>query len=280
LQAVAAVPPPLRLPLRLPFGLPVRVALRPSMAVPSLRPLSTGTTKVEEQFDTYHEDGRPTGQRRTRSDVHRLGLWHRSVHIYLLNCNASEVLIQKRAAIKESFAGLYDVGVAGYVRSLYILLFLPPPVAAGSAARLISPPLSVVPRVVSCRHLAAGESSLEAAHKEFSEELGLDPAPFRFELLTTWRNTSIQQGGAYLNNELTDVYVIDRDSRVETATMKLQVSEVESVRYIGIDEYRRALRAKDPAFVPATNPPAMERIMQMLLDRCKTASRSAAAAKK
>jgi len=51
---------------------------------------------------------------RPRSEVHRLGLRHRSVHVWVYN-GAGEVLLQKRSRRKECFPGMWDSATAGHV---------------------------------------------------------------------------------------------------------------------------------------------------------------------
>jgi isopentenyldiphosphate isomerase len=53
---------------------------------------------------------------RTRGEVHRLGLMHRSVHILLFN-SVGELFIQKRSMNKDNDPGLWDSSAAGHVDS-------------------------------------------------------------------------------------------------------------------------------------------------------------------
>jgi isopentenyldiphosphate isomerase len=52
--------------------------------------------------------------RQLRSDVHRLGLRHRSTHILLFN-SLGRVFLQKRSLQKDINAGLWDTSAAGHV---------------------------------------------------------------------------------------------------------------------------------------------------------------------
>jgi len=74
---------------------------------------------------------------RTRGDVHRLGLMHRSVHILIFN-TPGELFIQKRSMSKDSNPGLWDSSAAG--------------------------------------HLESGEDYLDCAIRELGEELGIEVA--------------------------------------------------------------------------------------------------------
>jgi isopentenyl-diphosphate delta-isomerase type 1 len=51
---------------------------------------------------------------RPRSEVHRLGLRHRSVHVWVYN-RMGELLLQKRSRRKECFPGMWDSAAAGHV---------------------------------------------------------------------------------------------------------------------------------------------------------------------
>jgi isopentenyldiphosphate isomerase len=53
---------------------------------------------------------------RTRGEIHRLGLMHRSVHILLFN-GKGQLFIQKRSMSKDSNPGLWDSSAAGHVNS-------------------------------------------------------------------------------------------------------------------------------------------------------------------
>ena len=53
---------------------------------------------------------------RTRGDIHRLGLMHRSVHILVFN-SKGELFIQKRSHSKDSNPGLWDSSAAGHLES-------------------------------------------------------------------------------------------------------------------------------------------------------------------
>src|SRR6187549_1019720 len=87
-----------------------------------------------ELIDVLHADGRATGIKRSKADVHRDGDLHRSVHVWILTPRG--VVLQKRSLRKENNPGLWDVSVAG--------------------------------------HLSAGEDAETAALREAEEELGLE----------------------------------------------------------------------------------------------------------
>lgn len=52
--------------------------------------------------------------RRPRTEVHRLGLFHRAVHVLVFN-SRGQVFLQKRARTKDRQPGLWDTSASGHV---------------------------------------------------------------------------------------------------------------------------------------------------------------------
>lgn len=127
----------------------------------------------EEFFDLYTPEGVKTGEKRPRSEVHALGLYHKAVHVWVLAPATGEVLLQKRAACKDSWANRWDISSAG--------------------------------------HISSGEESLPTAQREFEEELGVAIPAARLEYLFTHLENahSIQKGKLFINNEFNDVYLLE-----------------------------------------------------------------------
>lgn len=89
-------------------------------------------TELLEVFDAH---GRHTGRARSRLDVHVDGDWHQAFHCWILRRGRQEVVLQRRALTKDTFAGYWDAAAAG--------------------------------------HWRFGETEIEAA-REIAEELGID----------------------------------------------------------------------------------------------------------
>lgn len=89
----------------------------------------------EEWFDVVNDHDQPI-DRRPRSEVHRLGLKHRAVHVLIVN-HLGHVFLQKRSLLKDCFPGTWDSSCSG--------------------------------------HLDAGEDYDPAALRELREELGFTP---------------------------------------------------------------------------------------------------------
>src|SRR3989454_5639457 len=67
----------------------------------------------EEIFDVVNDRDEVTGQR-PRSEVHRLGLKHRAVHVLVFNLRG-EVFLQKRSMKKDCFPGKWDSSASGHL---------------------------------------------------------------------------------------------------------------------------------------------------------------------
>ena len=88
-----------------------------------------------EWFDVVDEHDEPIG-RRLRTDVHRLKLRHRAIHVFVRR-NDGALLIHKRTDLKEEFPGVWTSSASG--------------------------------------HVSAGETYTDAAVRELQEELGISP---------------------------------------------------------------------------------------------------------
>ncbi|CAN5860006.1 hypothetical protein BH18ACT11_BH18ACT11_09870 [soil metagenome] len=101
-------------------------------------------------LDILDESGRSTGEVVPKSEAHRLGLWHRCFHCWICGSDAggSYLLLQRRAATKDTWPGYLDITAAG--------------------------------------HLSAGEQTLDGL-REVEEELSLRVQPERLVPLGTRR---------------------------------------------------------------------------------------------
>lgn len=107
-----------------------------------------------EYFDILDKNGVWTGDKRSRTEVHHKGLWHRGIHLWIINHN-DDILIQKRHPDKDFYPGVWDLSVAG--------------------------------------HVTAGDTSRQTVVKETREELGLELEASEFTFLFTSIQT-VQQG--------------------------------------------------------------------------------------
>lgn len=66
-----------------------------------------------EIFDVVNEQDEVTGQA-TRSEVHRLDLRHRAVHVLIFNPRG-ELFLQQRALTKDNWPGVWDSSASGHL---------------------------------------------------------------------------------------------------------------------------------------------------------------------
>lgn len=90
---------------------------------------------MDELIDILTPEGKPTGKTALKSEAHKNGWFHATVHIWLFTSD-KKILLQKRALTKKVFPGLWDISVAG--------------------------------------HIGAGEEVLASAKREVFEEIGLE----------------------------------------------------------------------------------------------------------
>jgi isopentenyldiphosphate isomerase len=71
-----------------------------------------------ELFDVVRADGTPTGNVKTRAEVHRDGDWHRSVHVWVAGESDAGrfLLLQRRGFQKDTWPGRLDATVGGHYR--------------------------------------------------------------------------------------------------------------------------------------------------------------------
>ena len=197
----------------------------------------------EERFDVLDGAGARTGATAPRSEVHARGLFHRAVHVWVAAPHTGEVLLQRRAACKDSWPGLLDCSAAG--------------------------------------HVAAGDEPLPSALRELEEELGLRVGARRLKPLFTHleRAATLQGGRPFFNNEFQDVFLLalTREERAALAAegaevvdkdggggggggeegggdglsrFRLQASEVSAVEWRKWRDVERRYREKCPTLVP------------------------------
>ena len=98
-----------------------------------------------EWFDVLDRQGRVSGVRKRRHEVHRDGDWHAAVHVWIF-LDGGALLLQQRSQSKDLAPGKLDVSVGG--------------------------------------HLSAGETWIDAL-REVEEEIGVDLSVDRVALLGT-----------------------------------------------------------------------------------------------
>jgi isopentenyl-diphosphate delta-isomerase len=147
---------------------------------------------VSDFIDVLSSTGLRTGALLSRAEIHRLGKYHRAVHLYLLNAR-NEILLQKRAATVDHYPGFFGISVTG--------------------------------------HLQAGECSSACVRRELAEELGIDSAPFQLDFLFSFFQEAILHE-TYIDRQFNDVYLARVDIQSEMIQFdRSEVSEVRFVSF-------------------------------------------------
>ena len=148
---------------------------------------------MEELWQLFDDQGRPLESKgATKNDVYSKALLHAAAHIWIWRRNGSEIeiLLQKRALDKRTWPGRYDISAAG--------------------------------------HIDLGESELEAAIRETTEEIGHTPDLSRLKFIGAHRCYDVAPDKSWTENEFRFVYLLE-----ETPDMRftLDDGEVESVEW-------------------------------------------------
>jgi len=167
-----------------------------------------------EFLDVLDENGNKAGRIKERSRVHWDGDWHRTVHVWIENGRGG-LLVQKRGRSKETYPGKWDVSCAG--------------------------------------HVAAGQSSRQAAIREAQEELGLKISPLELRYLGMVRDS--HSDGFRHDNEIVDIYVVQRD--IKPSDCIPQAEEVAEIIAVSVSDLEKKIAGGDPDFVPHRNEYAM-----------------------
>ena len=69
-----------------------------------------------EYLDIYDKEGNLLGTKSPKKEAHDKGLWHASVHVWVLN-SKGELLIQKRSPLMDNHPNEWDISAAGHVSS-------------------------------------------------------------------------------------------------------------------------------------------------------------------
>ena len=155
-------------------------------------------TAMDERVDVLDASGKKTGEIAWKSEAHRLGLWHRCFHCWILSLETPSggpyLFVQRRASGKDTWPNRLDVTAAG--------------------------------------HLGAGEETLEGGLREIEEELGLKVAPGELIPLGTRRSELKIPAG--LDREFQEVFLLVRS--LSPKDLRLQEEEVAAIARLRLDD--------------------------------------------
>lgn len=140
---------------------------------------------MDELIDILTSEGAPTGKTALKSEAHKNGWFHATVHVWIYT-HEEKILLQKRAMTKKVFPGLWDISVAG--------------------------------------HIGAGESILGGAIREVKEELGIEILE-KYLTKIGIRIHQVAHPNGIQDNEIHHVFIYELNQPVETLIIQSEEVE-------------------------------------------------------
>ena len=169
-----------------------------------------------EYIDVLDENGVKTGEILSRKEIHKRGLWHRSIVVAVIN-EKNEILLQQRSMNKDKNPGLWDISVAG--------------------------------------HVSAGQDAISAAVREIYEEISVSIKPSismtDFRYIFSYR-VSQKFTDDYIENQFYDFFIL-RKNGLHLEDLILQESEVQNAKFVSFQELEKFLQTdcmvkRDPVY--------------------------------
>lgn len=146
---------------------------------------------MDEMIDVSNsETWEKTGKIISKNEAHKIGAWHGSIHLLIVNKDKTKTLLQKRCANKKLYPNTWDIAVGG--------------------------------------HISSGKNDKISVERELEEELGLNPNDYKIEFLTRVKESLIN--GGVNSNEFVSVFIIYDDIDINNITLQIEeVSEAKWV---------------------------------------------------
>ncbi len=139
-------------------------------------------------LDIYDETGTTMIGTESYDTIHRQGLWHKGVHVFILTPDGKFV-IQKRGPDVQTKPNILESSAGG--------------------------------------HINTGHSAIETVIYELHEEIGITVTENEIEYVGAIIDQFTEQGGIIKNNEFDNIYIIRKDVKSEEIVIgKAEVSEV------------------------------------------------------
>jgi isopentenyldiphosphate isomerase len=170
-----------------------------------------------ELLDIVDLTGEPTGRQEDKAIIHRDGLWHRDVHVWITN--GTHFLEQQRAWGKAIMEGQWDISASG--------------------------------------HVGIDESYEDAALRETGEELGLFYKKERLIPIGRMAIEMVMDDGMWTHRVVGDNFVVVERNLTEANLqdmLTLQTSEVIGARLYDLDQLEDDLRHPARAGLHAEQP--------------------------
>ena len=143
---------------------------------------------MDEMIDVLDEyTGEKTGAVISKNKACRMGIWHGSIHLLIVNNDKTKTLLQKRCAKKKLYPNTWDIAVGG--------------------------------------HISTGEDAITSVKRELEEELGLNPEKFIIEKADRVKEKLVNNG--VICNEYVSIFIIYADIDINDIILQVEeVSEV------------------------------------------------------
>lgn len=158
-----------------------------------------------ELLQTYTPKHEETGEPSQRDEVHRLGLWHEAIHIWMIDAEGN-VLLQKRSPQKSTYADVLHASVAGHVKQ--------------------------------------DSTPIQTAIEETGEELGLSVTQEELNPMGVFSVAQEIPETGHMDREHLSVYIFQQEE-LSIDSLKLQEEEVGSVRLAHVTEIEREILNPD-----------------------------------
>ncbi len=139
---------------------------------------SKSPTKVftSEMVDVYNPNTlEKTVDVISKNIAHRLGIWHSSIHLVIVNKDKTKTLFQQRAQEKDLYPNMWDIAVGG--------------------------------------HISSGENDNEAVKRELKEELGIDSDKLEIKLVKKYKEELNNNG--VNNKEIVSLFILYLDVDID-----------------------------------------------------------------
>ncbi len=138
--------------------------------------------KIMEYIDIVDkETGKNTGTNKPKPEVHKNGLWHRTVHIWFVN-SKNEIMLQHRSPKMENYPDCWDISCAG--------------------------------------HISSGEDATTGALREIKEEIGLNLPVDKLNMIGETIQQAVLNNETYFDNEYNNVYLVKADLDINQLQMQ------------------------------------------------------------
>ncbi|MEX1111879.1 MAG: NUDIX domain-containing protein [Candidatus Andersenbacteria bacterium] len=161
-----------------------------------------------EYVDALTSLGKETGEKVSKKEAHEKGVWHRTIHIWIVNSNG-EILIQKRAPGKDVNPNKWGVSSIG-------------------------------------GHISFGDDAVVTAIREAKEELDLDIEASDLEYLYSTPHQMADKEGGLNVRHIDESFLVKEE--VELDKLVLQKEEVSDVKLIHFKELEAAINQSNLGF--------------------------------